>query len=145
MDVIVAAGVRNGGGISTETSRKGSKGLFCSAAFFAMGLLLSAACGTKASAQVVVGGVQSQVPANGVTYPNGGTAGEWYGPVGVATDSSGNIYVADQSNNRIVEYSTASNSIVAYYPTPAFARLDCAGAALVTASSSSRRQAIKSP
>jgi Divergent InlB B-repeat domain/NHL repeat len=45
---------------------------------------------------------------------SGGGAGQLYGPIGVATDSSGDVYVADQANNRIDEFSTAGAFIEAY-------------------------------
>ncbi len=37
----------------------------------------------------------------------GGGAGQLYGPVGVATDTSGNVFVADYGNGRIDEFTTS--------------------------------------
>ena len=44
----------------------------------------------------------------------GSGAGQFYGPAGVATDSSGDVYVADEDNNRIDEFSAAGAFIKAY-------------------------------
>jgi sugar lactone lactonase YvrE len=56
---------------------------------------------------VIVGGVQSQIPATGVGYSGSTcstqTSGLWCGPVGVATDSSDNIYIAQYSASQIVK------------------------------------------
>jgi hypothetical protein len=44
----------------------------------------------------------------------GGGAGEFYGPNGVATDSSGDVYVADYYNNRVDEFSSTPQFIGAW-------------------------------
>jgi hypothetical protein len=44
----------------------------------------------------------------------GGGVGEFYGPNGVATDSSGDIYVADYYNNRVDEFSSTPQFIGAW-------------------------------
>ena len=54
---------------------------------------------------VIVGGVQSPILATGSVY--------WYGPVGVATDSTGNIYVAQCTGNQIVKIDAATHATTA--------------------------------
>jgi hypothetical protein len=51
----------------------------------------------------------------------GGGAGEFEGPIGVATDSSGDVYVADFYNNRIDEFSgsVAASTLAQGPPTSA--------------------------
>jgi sugar lactone lactonase YvrE len=65
-------------------------------------LAIQLGLGLQVSAQVYVGGVQSQI------------AGPWNGPVGVASDTSGNIYVAQFSAGSIVKIDATTHATSTY-------------------------------
>jgi sugar lactone lactonase YvrE len=65
-------------------------------------LVIGIALCSAVSAQVYVGGVQSQIPATGSVV--------WTGPVGVATDSNGNIYVAQHTAAQIVRIDAVTHA-----------------------------------
>jgi streptogramin lyase len=71
-----------------------------------------------ASSPVAVGGVQTQIAATGISYSgsncqaNSGTqvAGEWCGPVGIATDSQGNIYVGQYTAGQLIKLDAGTHA-----------------------------------
>ena len=72
-----------------------------------MALLALLLCGApRAQAQVVVGGVQSQIAPS-----------TWTGPVGVATDSSGNIYVASYTLGPIMKIDATTKAVTTFFVT----------------------------
>ena len=89
-------------------------GLAASRALLALAFIASFACGKSAFAQVDVAGVQTEIPATGISYAGSScstsTTGLWCGPVGVATDSSGNIYVANFSASQIIKLDAATHT-----------------------------------
>jgi len=75
---------------------------------------ITALFSSSSHAQVSVVGVQTEIPATGISYAGSScstsTTGLWCGPVGVATDSSGNIYVANFSASQIIKLDAATHT-----------------------------------
>jgi hypothetical protein len=75
---------------------------------------ITALFSSSSHAQVDVAGVQTEIPATGISYGGSScstsTTGLWCGPVGVATDSSGNIYVANFSASQIIKLDAATHT-----------------------------------
>jgi sugar lactone lactonase YvrE len=75
---------------------------------------ITALFSSSSHAQVNVAGVQTEIPATGISYAGSScstsTTGLWCGPVGIATDSRGNIYVANFSASQIIKLDAATHT-----------------------------------
>jgi hypothetical protein len=89
-----------GGGSTSSVTSTQTKGLAVSDFYNNRVLIYDAPFSTNESATIVLG--ETNFTTGGV--PNYGSANAFYGPEGLAKDSSGNLYVADSENCRVLQF-----------------------------------------